>query len=177
MNAALSDYERELDRIQNSFAIVRYCLNEQILSDRRLLRFFKEQDDAYMRRFTSVAKKVLDTPAQEEQIVQMARGNLARRHGPQERELYRKVLIHDWLGRSELLLLVAAFEHWLKDYYGRLVSAEPRRTFSKSRIEVTLAEVFGGDSFPALPKSAFFRRRLSAEVERFDHTKTGLFDS
>ena len=169
MKPSLVEYWKELDRIENSLAIVRYCLSEQVLSDRRLHQFFKQYVDARVREIRPYAPPGISGLALED-VLGKYRKYLARQHGPQERDLYRKELVHDWLGRSELLLLVAAFEHWLKDYYWLLVVAEPRRAFSKSKTTVTLAEVFGGDAFAALAKSPFFQRQLKAEVERFDHT-------
>lgn len=68
-------------------------------------------------------------------------------------------------------MLISAFEYWLKDFYGLLVTAEPRCELSESQETVTLGEVCGGDASSALTKTAFFGKQLKAAVERFDHTR------
>lgn len=68
MKALNSGYNRELDRIQDSFAMVRYCLSENVLSDRRLRQFFKDQADT---RVAEVRQATIQTPG-EKQVKEMA---------------------------------------------------------------------------------------------------------
>ncbi len=165
----LYPYLQAIQQMETQFEFLRCALEG--LSEKRTNDFFATKHKLEISDFRSRIEKLsamgLDKSALD-LTLQHTEKTLKKKWGGEKRELYRKQFVPDDLNKSELLLLVALFEGFLKDAYRALVYAEPRRAFASSGKQASLKEMFV-DNVEEWRKSKFFQEIADDEVDRFDH--------
>ena len=156
-----------MHQLQTQFEFLRFCLEQ--VSDNRANEFFKSKKSLDSKRIEGGLNELtkLDEDDLKKLKNKIERG-LKMKWGAERQDLYRKQFVPNDLNKSELLLLVALFESYLKDVYEGLVRADPRRAFSKSGKQIELRMLFV-DSAGEWSKSKCFQKIVSEEVDRFDH--------
>lgn len=79
---------------------------------------------------------------------------------------FKRELSEDRLNQSELLLLVAHFESFMKEVYRTFLTAAPARVFGASDTKVILRDVF--DHQTPNPFERFLKELMIKEVKRLD---------
>ncbi|MFM2295470.1 MAG: hypothetical protein RLZZ350_1883 [Verrucomicrobiota bacterium] len=156
--------------METQFEFLRYSF--QKLSQARAKEFFVMKRTTESSRLELGLKKASELGVEAEiieSVKQSGKKRLIKKWGGENRELYQEQYVPDDLNKSELLLLVALFESYLKEFYEALIRAEPRRAFAKSGKQENLREIFS-DNVEVWRSSKFFQKVVVAEVDRFDHT-------
>lgn len=164
-----SPYFENLRQLETQFDFLRYSFEK--LSEKRTKKFFamkRETESSQLESRLKIASGHGLDDESIESIKQSSQKRLIKKWGVENRELYREQYVPDDLNKSELLLLVALLESYLKDFYESLVHAEPRRALAKSGKQENLREIFA-DNVDQWRKSKFFLKVLREEVDRFDH--------
>lgn len=168
---SVDPYLDALKQMETQFEFLRYAFEK--LSRNKAEEFFSSKRQSELSHFSSklemaTAQGLLDQDISQDLASRKAK-ILSKKLNKENQALYRTQFVPDDLNKSELLLLVALFESFLKEIYESLVRAEPRRAFAKSGKEVALREIFA-DNVREWAKSKFFDKIVKEQVEHFDHT-------
>src|SRR5687767_10591241 len=119
----LNIYEERLRRINTQFEFFRYAWKNLSKTKRR--QFFRDKSEAVERRLMKDFEPLIQ--AKLEPQARKASRTIARmQYGPAELNLHETELFVDGLTRSEILLLVANFEVFLKALHEALLKAKPQ---------------------------------------------------
>lgn len=169
-------YQPTLEGVSTQFALVRFAL--QKLSKARIKKFYHARVDAmeaglaaYLRRLDPETMpgghefaKVKDGA---DAVLRHSRKDASKQSRPSDAR-FKKELSEDRLNQSELLLLVAHFESFLKEIHRTFLLADPVRVFGKSEKEVKLNEIFPSDAHPAPPFDKFLNETVIREIKKLD---------
>jgi len=168
-----------LEAVQTQFALIRFALSR--LSKASIREFFHGRVDAmqaaldqYLRDLNPEAMpagvEIASVKGGIDAYVSLQRKKARKDSRPSDHR-FRIELSEDRLNQSELLLLVAHFESFMKEVHHTLLLANPLKAFGKSEKEVKLKEVFLSDADPVRPFDKFFRETVIKEVKRLDSQK------
>jgi len=137
-------YRATLEGVEKQFALIRFALNA--LSKNAIKGFFKarlhHQLDAIGRGFQSLKTTAQgDELAEWEENEEMCRERAKNKHRKDSRPSDTRFTIEfseDRLNQSELLLLVAHYESFMREIHRRLPTAAPRKVTNKSKKQSTL---------------------------------------
>ncbi len=165
-------YRATLEGVETQFALIRFALSA--LSKNAIKGFFKarlhHQLDAISRGFQSLkATAQGDELEQWKQSEEMLREFIQKKHRKDSKPADTRFKIEfseDRLNQSELLLLVAHFESFMKEVHRRFLSAAPGRVFSKRDTKFMLRELFEDSTVSY--SSKFLTELVAKEVKFLD---------
>jgi len=168
----LRPYREALEGVKTQFDLIRFILKQP--ADGRVQQFYKERLDAYLARLDgTVGKYKKNQPTEEakewSEIHKDLRDHAVEKHDKQNRpadDRFKIELSEDRLNQSELLLLVAHFESFMKEVHRAFLTAAPAKVFSKRNTEVKLSEIFDTQDASSLRK--FLNELVIKEVKRLD---------
>jgi hypothetical protein len=145
-------YRQTIERVQTQFDLIRFSL--QSLSKKDQKKFFNQVSDekiARVEKFRAVAKQYkINTDEETDQIaneqIERIKSDL-RREKRAGNLLVTSEFTEDRLNQSELLLLVAHFESFMKLVHERFLLAAPGRVFGNA---------FRGEQNPRIPLKDIF---------------------
>jgi len=165
-------YLETLEGVETQFALIRFALNA--LSKNAIKGFFEahlqNQIDAFS---ASFAKFKAGLPSEDvagwNQTEIMVRDSIKKKHRKDSKPSdarFKIELSEDRLNQSELLLLVAHFESFMKDVHRTFLTAAPAKVFSKRNTKFTLSKAFqdGADGY----FSKFLNELVIKEVRSLD---------
>jgi RiboL-PSP-HEPN len=168
----IEPYHEALESVETQFALIRFALNG--LPKSRIQEFFKSRlkntlaiIDAGMEDFGK------DLPPEQKEKAQRGAAYWRREWIKQEKRKNRPAdarfkleLSEDRLNQSELLLLVAHFESFMKQVHRTFLRAGLAKLISDSDTKISPQEVFNQNTGD--PVNRFFKELVAREVNRLD---------
>jgi hypothetical protein len=158
-----------LEGVETQFALVRFALST--LSKNAIRGFFKarlnHQLDALSKAFAKIKENAQgEEVAEWNQTEEMLRDFTKKKHRKSSKPSDTRFSIElseDRLNQSELLLLVAHFESFMKEIHRTFLTAAPAKVFGKRDTKFMLREAFQDGSF-----SKFLNELIIKEVKSLD---------
>jgi hypothetical protein len=160
-------YRATLEGVEIQFALIRFALKE--LPQNAIKRFFRIRLDHQLDALCKAQQIVGGDTKDDKQFYETMREFTKKQHRKNSKPADARFKIEfseDRLNQSELLILVAHFESFMKEVHRRFLNAAPEKVFSKKQSEVTLRDVFQG-SIGGHP-SKFLREQVIKEVKFLD---------
>ncbi len=134
----VSHYRKALEGVETQFELIRFALRH--LSEVKKNEFFKQREAKELFELDALikAKGFEDI---ENTLRDIMEPDIHNKHGPGEQHLSLEVS-EDRLNQSELLLLVAHFESFMKLVHRTFLMASPTKVFGSRGTEVSLSKVF-----------------------------------
>ena len=166
---AIHAYLQAIERVEIQFALIRFALKS--LSAARIRGFHQAHLQAQLSGIESGFKRLKELSPEEafDGIKEMVFDHLRKKHRKENRHADTRFKIEfseDRINQSELLLLVAHFESFMKEVHRTFLTAAPGKVFSKRDTKVMLREVFDGQSANAFGK--FLKELIIKEVKFLD---------
>lgn len=159
-------YRATIEGVETQFALIRFALSA--LSKNAIKGFFKarlhHQLGAIDRGF-----QTLKANAQGDELEEMLREFAKKKHRKDSKPADTRFKIEfseDRLNQSELLLLVAHFESFMKEVHRRFLTAAPAQVFSKRDTKFMLRELF--EDSTASYSGKFLTELVAKEVKLLD---------
>jgi hypothetical protein len=170
-------YRQTIERVQTQFDLIRFSLQSLTPKDQK--EFFQkvsEEKIAKIEKFRLSAKKHKIFP--DEEVDQMANEQVERIKSELRREKragnlrFTSEFTEDGLNQSELLLLVAHFESFMKLVHERFLLAAPNRVFGtafrgEQTPKILIKEIFDADQVVWNPQK-FLKEQIAKEVKWLD---------
>jgi hypothetical protein len=157
--------------VETQFALVRFILKES--TDGLIQQFYKERHDTVNANIDKLLKNKDLSPEETKdwrENLETLRDCAGKKHKKQSRpadDRFKIELSEDRLNQSELLLLVAHFESFMKEVHRAFLTVAPTKVFSRrDTTKVNLSEVF--DTQSANPFDKFLKELIIKEVKRLD---------
>jgi len=154
--------------VQSQFELIRFGL--QYLPKSRIKAFYKERLEREMQAWEAfMAEFEKDFPEMKDivpEVLATERKELRKRYKPSDVRV-KKELSEDRLNQSELLLLVAHFESFIKTVHEAFLRAAPGRVFASRDTKFLLREIFDS-SGPSLSTRKFLNELVIKEVKALD---------
>jgi hypothetical protein len=167
----IGHYRATFEGVRTQFALIRFALNA--LSNNAIKGFFKarlhHQLDVISRLFQNPKATVLRDDPEWMQTEEMLREHIKKKHRKASKPADTRFNIEfseDRLNQSELLLLVAHFESFMKEIHRRFLTAAPGKVFSKRDTKFMLRELF--EDSTVCYSSKFLTELLAKEVKFLD---------
>jgi hypothetical protein len=164
-------YREALDGVETQFALVRFVLKES--KGRVIQEFYKDRLAAQLGKMDDGFSKIRNQPGEESQewdeVHEGLREYARKKHKKESRpsdNRFKIELSEDRLNQSELLLLVAHFESFMKEVHRTFLTAAPARVFGRSEAKVMLCDVF--DAQAGNPFGTFLKEVIIKEVKWLD---------
>jgi hypothetical protein len=164
-------YLTALANVETQFAMIRFALRE--LPNQSIDKFFQAQLNQRLRAAAALSKLKEKAPPEEKEnwarTQQMARELIIKKHDKDNKpsdNRFKLEFSQDRLNQSELLLLVAHFESYMKQVHRTFLIAAPAKVFSKSDTQVRLRDVF--DDQTPVPFEKFLNELIIKEVKSVD---------
>src|SRR5258708_27401390 len=164
-------YCEALEGVETQFALVRFILKQSRKSV--IQQFFKERLATLLAKVDDNIGKVKDHPSAKgiawDEIKENIHEYAQKQHRKQNRAAdnrFKIELSEDRLNQSELLLLVAHFESFMKEVHRTFLNAAPTKVFSGRDTKVLLRDVF--DSQTGNPFGKFLKELIIKEVKWLD---------
>ena len=162
-------YLQAIERVETQFAIIRFALKS--LSPAKIRGFYKAQLQAQVSTIESGFKMLKEhSPEQDfDGLKEMMFEHLRKKHRMDNRRAdirFKIEFSEDRINQSELLLLVAHFESFLKEVHRTFLIADPGKVFSNRDTKVMLRDIFDAQS--ANPFSKFLKEKILKEVSTLD---------
>ncbi len=172
---SIHTYLEAIRGVETQFALIRFALKK--LSKEEIQAFYKAQLRNALSNIESVIQKSKEySPDKAFQVFEAAgatlREHLRKEHRKENRKAdtrFKVELSEDRLNQSELLLLVAYFESFMKEVHSTFLTAAPAKIFSKRDTKVMLRKVFDGEA--ADPFGKFLKELIIKEVKSLDARK------
>jgi hypothetical protein len=164
-------YRETLEGVETQFALVRFVLKES--KGRLIQQFYKDRLAARLAKMDDVFGKIRNRPGENPQewdeLHEDQREYALKKNKRESRPAdnrFKIELSEDRLNQSELLLLVAHFESFMKEVHRTFLTAAPARVFGGSEAKVMLREVF--DAQAGNPFGPFLKELIIKEVKWLD---------
>jgi hypothetical protein len=167
-------YLAALGSVETQFAMIRLALRE--LPNESIQTFFKAQLNQRLRFAAALSKQKEKAPQDQKerwaQAEQMMRELIMKKHDKDSKpsdNRFKQEFSEDRLNQSELLLLVAHFESYMKQVHRTFLTAAPEKAFSKSETQVKVRDVFDDQTPGSFQK--FLNELIIKEVKSVDAQK------
>jgi hypothetical protein len=166
----LRPYREALEGVETQFALIRFSLKKS--TEGLIQQFYKERHDTVNANIDKLLNYKVESPEEAKEwreSLEDMRDYAEKKHKKQSRPAdnrFKIELSQDRLNQSELLLLVAHFESFMKEVHRTFLSAAPAKVFSKRDTKVELSEVF--DTQAGSPFGKFLKELIIKEVKRLD---------
>jgi len=165
-------YRATLEGVETQFALIRFALGA--ISKNAIKGFFKARRDHQLdttSKFFQILKPTAqgDELEQWKQMEEMQRAFIKKKHRKDSRPADTRFKIEfseDRLSQSELLLLVAHFESFMREVHRRFLTAAPGKVFSKRDTKFMLRELFEDSTVSY--SGSFFTELAAKEVKSLD---------
>jgi len=171
---SLHPYWKALDGVKTQFALVRFILKEA--PEELIQRFYNDRHHDQLAKIDNGILGSQDLPQEKAKLMRESleylREHVQKKHSKQNRPADNHFIIElseDRLNQSELLLLVAHFESFMKEVHRTFLRAAPAIVFSKSDTKVELSELFDTQAGSLFDK--FLNELIIKEVKRLDAQK------
>lgn len=169
---SVAPYHEALDGVKTQFALIRFAFSR--LPKSRIQEFFKSRlTDQLSAIDANTRGMAANLPGDQKAKIENAIPSVLKFWEKQERKKnrpadirFKRELSEDRLNQSELLLLVAHFESFMKEVHRTFLTAAPARVFGESDTKVMLRDVF--DVQAANPFEKFLKEQIIKEVKRVD---------
>jgi hypothetical protein len=174
----LSYYAKQLELVELQFELVRFALNAPSVSK----NFFSLKRKKLLAEVDGFHKQTLELIRETpniEPVMEIVEKHFEKSKREDMRKIRRQFksanirtyeeIVADTLNQSELLLLVAHFESFLKDYHKELLFVSPEKVFgcTNNNRSVFLRDVFT-TGFEYLRSSKFLKGEVEREVKELD---------
>jgi hypothetical protein len=164
-------YREELEGVEIQFALIRFALGK--LSKSSIQDFFKvrlnQRLDRISAGFEVNKEQSKDDTEKWAEIEKTVIDHVKKKHRKDSRPSdarFKIELSEDRLNQSELLLLVAHFESFMKDVHRTFLTAAPAKVFSKRETKFILREAI--EDQPYDPFGKFLKELIIKEVKSLD---------
>ncbi len=168
-------YREALEGVHTQFELIRVGLH--YIPKKRMAEFFKSRAEQEVQVSEEFVKKLQESVPSEsldkvkatgifEHILSEAKKDVRKKYRRGDYRV-RLEVSEDRLNQSELLLLVAHFESFMKLVHAALLNAAPARVFGAKDTKILLREIFDSD-YQLLSTSKFFKELIIREVKFLD---------
>jgi hypothetical protein len=168
---SISPYLDALEGVETQFALIRFALSKlskgaiQGFSKGRLNQELVTNSETF-KSLKGNMPQMSEVLSQAEEVVQEGVKKKYRKDSRLSDTRFRIELSEDRLNQSELLLLVAHFESFMKEVHRTFLTAAPAKVFSKRDTKVMLSEVFQDQA--GNPFGRFLKELIIKEVKFLD---------
>jgi hypothetical protein len=171
---SIHSYFKAIERVEIQFALIRFAL--KTLSKAKIQRFYQAHLQAKLSAVESCVQQLKEDFGNDmyEGLDAMMREQLTKEHRKQNRPGDTRFMVEfseDRLNQSELLLLVAHFESFMKDVHSRFLMAAPGKVFSKRDTKVMLRDLFdaqGPDAYNGFLNELVIKEVKSLDAQRIE---------
>lgn len=171
-------YQEALDGVETQFALIRFALRE--LPKSKLENFFKNRAAESLARLEKGWQLAISLMPDSAESLKSARESSkeyaekeARRNSRKKDARFKLEMSDDRINQSELLLLVAYFESFMKSVHWKFLEAASGIVFSKHDTKVLLSEVIDTEQGGMISRK-FQEELFHKEVKKLDAQKINV---